>query len=188
MENENNDYYNYEDEDEFLCDDNEKYDYGHHDELLDCIIDKLQRYGCNHHIDHIEDFLTDYGDLTFAEWSFDLMDPSISDFTCNYIIQLLHQKYEAPITKTPPMNNKKKGILEPLHENEKDTVQVDDKCGNFKDNKTKRIFTQELKTSFTRAAFQKWKMAVETTSTEDKIIPNEKNGCFNQKIGHRETI
>jgi hypothetical protein len=45
MENINNDYYNYEDEDEFLYDDNEEYDYTHHDELLDCIIDKIQRYG-----------------------------------------------------------------------------------------------------------------------------------------------
>ena len=67
MENKNNDYYDYGDEDEFLCDDNEKYDYTHHDELLDCIMDKLQRYECNHHIDHIKDFLTNLGDLTYMQ-------------------------------------------------------------------------------------------------------------------------
>jgi hypothetical protein len=151
METRDNDYYNYEDEDYSLYDDNEDYDFTHHDVLLDHVIDKLQRYGCKYHIDQIEDFLTNYGDITLAEWSRDLMDPSISDFTCNYILQLLHQKYEAPFTKTPPMNNKNIGILEPLHENEKE---VDAKCGNLKDNKMKTIFTKELKASFTRAAFQ----------------------------------
>ena len=93
MTTNNSDYYNYDEEDEHLYDYNKEYDFTNYDELLDGIIDKLQIYGCQHHIDHIEDFLTDYGDLTLAEWSRDLMDPSISDFTLDYIMKLLNNKY-----------------------------------------------------------------------------------------------
>jgi hypothetical protein len=175
MENKNNDYYNYGDEDEFLYDDNEEYDYTHHDELLDCIIDKLQSYGCKHHINHIEDFLTDFGDLTLAEWSRDLMDPSISNFTCNYITQLLNQKDKTLMRTTPPVNNNKLEILAPLHEKEKEKVQADRKCGNFNDNKNKRIFTKELKTAFTKAAFQQWKIATQATRIQESI--SEKAKC-----------
>ena len=106
MENRNKVYYNYEDEEEAYYEEDENYDgYNNYDDLLDFIIDNLQRYGCNHCIDEIEEFLTNFGDITLAEWSRDLMDPSISDFTCNYIIKLMNQKYSIPIKITPPINN-----------------------------------------------------------------------------------
>ena len=75
-------------------------------------------------------------------------------------------KVRSLIYKNPSHEQQKIGILEPLHENEKE---VDGKCGNLKENITKTNFTKELKASFTRAAFQHWKRAVEATSIEDTI-------------------
>ena len=144
MEIRANDYYNYEDENYSLYDDNEDYDFTHHDELLDYIIDNLQRYGCKYHIDQIEDFLTNFGDLTLAEWSRDLMDPSISQFTCSYITELINQKYSIPTKPTPLTNNIKMKTSTSLHENVKTKVQTDVKCSNFKDNTNRKIFTKEL--------------------------------------------
>ena len=135
MTTNNSDYYNYDEEDEHLYDYNKEYDFTNYDELLDGIIDKLQIYGCQHHIDHIEDFLTDYGDLTLAEWSRDLMDPSISDFTLDYIMILLNNKYGTPLNTTLLINNKTIETPTSLHETGKTTVQSDKKVGCFNNNK-----------------------------------------------------
>jgi len=108
METRNKVYYNYEDEEEAYYEDDKNYDgSSSYDDLLDFIIDNLQRYGCDHCIDEIEEFLTNFGDITLAEWSRDLMDSNISDFTCNYIIELMNQKYSTPTKITPPINKVK---------------------------------------------------------------------------------
>ena len=105
METRNKVYYNYKDEEEDYYDEDENYDGSNsYDDLLDFIVDNLQRYGCNYSIDVIEDFLTDFGDLTLAEWSRDIMDPSIFDFTCNYIIELMNQRYSTPTKITPSIH------------------------------------------------------------------------------------
>ena len=69
--------YYYADEENSFYEDDENYDGStNYDVILDYIIENLQRHGCNHHIDDIEDFLTDHGSLTLAEWARDHMDPS----------------------------------------------------------------------------------------------------------------
>ena len=118
METSNKVYYNYEDEEESYYDYDESYDgSSSYDDLLDFIIDNLQRFGCNYSIDEIEDFLTVFDDVTLAEWSRDLMDPSILDFTCNYIIDLMNQKYSTPTNITPPINHVKSETSTSLLEN-----------------------------------------------------------------------
>ena len=97
-------YYNYQDEEDFYSNDDQNYeDSTTYDDILDNIIAILQNHGCNHHIDDIEDFLTDHGSLTLAEWSRDLMDPSMTTFTCDYIEQLINQKYPTQIEKPLPI-------------------------------------------------------------------------------------
>jgi hypothetical protein len=126
MDSRNKAYYNYEDEEESYYNDDENYDgSSSHDDLLDFILENLQRYGCDHHIDEVEEFLTNFGDLTLAEWSNDLMDPSISEFTCNYIINLINQKYGTKTKRAPPIDNSKTETSTSLHENEKEKVQAD---------------------------------------------------------------
>jgi len=187
METRNKIYYNYEDEEESYYDYDESYDgSSSYDDLLDFIIDNLQRFGCNYSIDEIEDFLTVFDDVTLAEWSRDLMDPSILDFTCNYIIDLMNQKYSTPTKITPPINRVKCESSASLLENEKAKVQVDEKCDNLNDNKTRRIFTAELKTAFTRAAFQHWRTAVDTTRSPTKITAEAKRAI--QPLATTETI
>jgi hypothetical protein len=118
----NDAYQNYEGEEDFYYDDDENYDSSSYDNLLDFIIDNLQKYGCHYSIDEIKEFLTDFGDLTLAEWSRDLMDSNISEFTCNYINELMNQKYGTPTNLTPPINSLKMKTLTSLHENEKTMV------------------------------------------------------------------
>jgi len=172
METRNKFYYNYEDEEEAYYEEDENYDgYNNYDDLLDFIIDNLQRYGCNHCIDEIEEFLTNFGDITLAEWSRDLMDPSISDFTCNYIIELMNQKYSIPIKITPPINNDKMKTSTSLQKNKKSKVQADKTCKTINDNKIGKVFTKELKIKFQKAAFQQWRAAIKIPSPIEVLPP-----------------
>ena len=141
METKIKDYYNYEYDEESFYDDDEDYDGStSHDDLLDFIIDNLQQHGCKHHIEDIEEFLTDFSDITLAEWCRDLMERSTIYFTRNYIEQLINKKYGIPMITTPPINNEKTEISTSLHENNKQKVQVYDKrC---------KIFTKDLKQQF----------------------------------------
>ena len=148
METSSKAYYHYEDERVSFYDDDENYDdYTSYDDLLDHIIDNLEKHGCKYQIDEIEEFLTDHGRLTLSEWSRDLMDPSLSEFTINYITQLLTQKYETPIKITPPTNNKLTETPTSQHENEKPKVQADKKSTNV-NNSNQKFFMEELKTKF----------------------------------------
>jgi len=152
METSTKTYYHYEDEQDSFYDDNENYDdYTSYDDLLDYIIDNLERHGCKHHIHEIEEFLTDHGRLTLSEWSRDLMDPSLSEFTINYITQLMNQKYETPMKITPPNNNKQTETPTSQHENEKLKVQADKKTNV--NNTNQKFFTEELKTNFKKLPF-----------------------------------
>ena len=81
----------------------------------------------------------------------------------------MNQKYGTPTKISPLINNMKLKTSTSLYENEKAKVQADEKCGNLNDNKTRRIFTAELKTAFTRAAFQQWRIAANTTRKPNKI-------------------
>ena len=81
------------------------------------------------------------------------MDPSMTTFTCDYIEQLINQKYPTQIEKTPP-NNGKPVILTPQHENENKKIPTDNKVYKCNDSKAKKVFTTELKTAYTKAAFQ----------------------------------
>jgi hypothetical protein len=153
-------YYHYEDEQVSFYDDDENYDdYTSYDDILDHIIDNLERHGCKYQIDEIEEFLTDHSRLTLSEWSRDLMDPSLSEFTINYITQLLTQKYETPMKITPPTNNKLTETPTSQHENEKQKVQADKKWTNV-NNTIQKVFTDELQTKFKKAAFHQWKSTI----------------------------
>ena len=128
METKIKDYYNYEYDEESFYDDDEDYDGStSHDDLLDFIIDNLQQHGCKHHIENIEEFLTDFSDITLAEWCRDLMERSTIYFTRNYIEQLINKKYGIPTTTTPPINNEISENPMSSHEDETEEVPNDTK-------------------------------------------------------------
>jgi hypothetical protein len=168
METETKTYYNYEEDDESFYDDDENYDGSTSwDDLIDFIIDKLHNNGCKHCIDDIEEFLSDIGDMTLAEWSRDMLDPSISKFTCNYIEKLINQKYGTPIITTPmittpPLKHEKTEYSTASHELEVKSEQ--------KDNKISKIFTKDLKIAFARAAFQQWKIVAQNGKIQDLLF------------------
>ena len=124
MEKENSSYYNYDDGEQSFYDEDEDLDNfsTSYEDHFDFIVDSLQNFGSKHEITDIEDFLCDYGDLTLKEWSKDLTDPSIFSFTCNYIEQLLNDKFI-----TPSIYKKTTGNSTSLHKNEKQKVPADDK-------------------------------------------------------------
>ena len=98
------------------------------------------------------------------------MDPSLSEFTINYISQLMNQKYETPIEITPPTNNKQIETPMSQHENEKQKVQADKKSTNV-NNTNQKFFTEELKTKFKKAAFQQWKATIIIPQSRTTLSP-----------------
>ena len=131
-------------------------------------------------------------DITLAEWLRDLMDSNISDFICNYIIKITQQQkitYSTPTKITPPINKVKMETSTSLHENEKAKVQADKTRKTIDDNKFGRVFTEELKIKFQKAAFQQWRAATKIPLPIE-VLPSlvqTKMTAMNEPASHVKT-
>jgi hypothetical protein len=159
--NKNNEYlYNSDDDFEDIDSEDEFYNpetYYLTDQQLDDFIYQIQKCGSQHTFQEIDALICSSDEIEVYEWCQDLNEEFTQLSTFNHIEKLLDEKYGKQLTRaTPPIISK--------HENDKQEVQFNKKAKELKELKEQpkiKVFTQELKTQFTRAAFQHWRSIIE---------------------------